>query len=158
MEHQYGLDVKLRLIDPNMGRSPASARRRNVTWQDEFGDVGLRCDLADDSDVGRARINDYLKPDPTTLEPRLVVHPRCPNTIRQMKRYVWDDYRAALEKPQKQLPKAKEDDYPTLLKYLLNSDPTFRFLRMGPQIAGRRASQGRSSMLSSRARRGPRGR
>lgn len=161
IENEHGLVVRQRLIDPNMGRSPSSARRRDVTWQEEFDEVGVRCDLASDSDVGRNRINHYLMPDNRTLEPRISIHPRCHNTIRQMKRYVWDDYRQALEKAQKQLPKNKEDDYPTLWKYLLNSDPAYRFLKDGPQITGgrSRASQrGRNVLGSSSRRRGPRGR
>lgn len=161
IEHDRGLNVRQRLIDPNMGRSPASARRRNVTWQEEFDEAGVRCDLASDSDVGRSRINLYLMPDKNTLEPRISIHQRCPDTIRQMKRYVWADYRQSLEKAQKQVPQDKEDDFPTLWKYLLNSDPRYRFLKDGPQITGGRkaTSQRRRNVLSSSARRRrPRGR
>ena len=161
VENEHGLVVRQRLIDPNMGRSPASARRRNVTWEEEFAEAGVRCDLASDSDVGRSRINMYLMPDKRTMEPRITIHPRCHDSIRQMKRYVWDDYRQALEKSQKQMPKTKEDDYPTLWKYLLNSDPGYRFLKDGPQIAGGRrgASQRGRNVLGSRPRRrAPRGR
>jgi hypothetical protein len=132
MEADMGVRVTHRYMDPNMGRSPASARR-GVTWQDEFQAAGLMCDLADDSDVGRKRIDEYLKPDPNTLEPRIHISSRCPKTIQQMKRYVWDDYRKTLEKAQKQVPKDKNDDMPTLKKYLMNTDPTFRFFLSGGQ-------------------------
>jgi hypothetical protein len=50
-----------------------------------------------------------------------------------MKRYVWDDHRKTLEKAQKQKAKEKNDDYPTLIKYLMNADPTFHFMQLGAQ-------------------------
>ena len=58
------------LFDPNMGRSP-SGTDRETTWQDAFDKAGLVCDLADDSDVGRAQLNVYLRPDPDTRRPRI---------------------------------------------------------------------------------------
>ncbi len=144
VERELQLTVVARLIDPNMGRSPSGARR-GVVWQDEFDAAGLRTDLADDSDVGRKRIDTYLKPDVGTLEPRIRVHPRCTSTIRQMKRYVWDEYRAGQERERKQTPKKKDDDHPTLWKYLLNSDPSFRQLVTGTQIVRHPRFGGRSS-------------
>ena len=137
-EQRFGLHVASRLIDPNMGRSPASASRRNVTWQDEFMRVGLPTQLADDSDVGRGRINEYLKPDPDTLSPRLHMHRRCTRATFQMKRYVWAEYRDAMDRDVKQKPKEKNDDDPSMMKYLLNANPTFRGLRDGTQILRRR--------------------
>jgi hypothetical protein len=130
VERDLGLDVTRRIMDPNMGRSPASTRR-GITWQDEFDQAGLVMDLGEDSDVGRARINEYLKPDPRTLEPRIHILPSCKQTISQFKRYVWDDFRRSLEKDLKQKPKPKYDDFPTLWKYCLNLDPTFSFARHG---------------------------
>jgi len=136
IEESLGLNVQMRLIDPNMGRSPASARR-DITWQDEFDAAGLICDLAEDSDVGRGRVNEYLKPDIHTLRPRLTVHRRCQDTIYQIKRYTWDEHRRRAEKDLKQKPREKYDDYPTLLKYLLNADPRFDFLHRGPPVLTR---------------------
>ena len=140
IEGDLGLYVAQRLIDPNMGRSPASTKR-GVTWQDEISGAGLYCDLADDSDVGRARLNEYMRPDPATYKPRFHVRTTCKNTIHQIKRYVWADHKRSLEKSQKQQPKDKYDDYPTLLKYLMNSDPTFGFLREGPRVIHTRGSR-----------------
>jgi hypothetical protein len=142
-ERALGLNVNRRLIDPNMGRSPSSATRREVTWQDEFSSVGLITDLADDSDIGRSRINEYLRPDRDTLSPRIHVHPRCARAIFQMKRYVWDDYRTGSERGLKQKPKEKNDDDPTMMKYMLNTNPTHpthRGLMEGGQIFRRRAT------------------
>ena len=136
LEESLGLRAAIRLIDPNMGRSPASTKR-GVTWQEEFARAGLECELADDSDVGRSRINEYLKPDIHMYAPRIHVHIRCQNTIWQMKRYTWDEHRSSLEKDLKQKPRAKYDDYPTLLKYLMNHEPEFSTLHTPPSPAPR---------------------
>jgi hypothetical protein len=139
LEEEYGFQVAQRWIDPNMGASPANAQRREQTWQDEFSDVGLRCDLADDFMGGRKRINTYLEPDPRTYDVRLHIHrDRCSTVVSQMLRYCWQDYKKTLERDQMQKPRDKNDDYPTLLKYLLNSNPEFTTLRMGSPIISRR--------------------
>ena len=127
MEEQLGLDVRLRIMDPQMGAQPLGGRRE-MTWQEEFANNGLVLDLGDRSDIGRKRINQYLKPDQSTMQPRLQVHPNCAMTITQMKRYVWDDYKHNQNKDQKQLAKQRYDDYPTMLKYLLNYNPAFNYL------------------------------
>lgn len=132
IEALYGLQVAQRLTDPNMGMSPASHLRvagRPITWVDEFRSAGLPLDLAQDSEVGRARINTMLKPDSATLQPRAVFHPRCKDTVYMMVRYVWDNFSTKIDKDPKQTPKQKYDDFPTLLKYLANSEPSFRFLK-----------------------------
>lgn len=128
VEERYGLNIPLRLIDPNMGRSPSSSKRGRV-WQDDFDEAGLVTELADDSETGRKTINTLLKPDDATMRPRIRIHPRCRSTISQLKRYSWDDYKRASEKDQKQVPKSKNDDFPTCLKYVANHAPTFAGLR-----------------------------
>jgi hypothetical protein len=140
VESTLSLRVARRLIDPNMGRSPSGAFR-GVTWQDEFDKVGIVTDLADDSEVGRARVNEMLKPDPKTRRPRLMVNSLCEQTIFQITRYVWDDFRQSLEKSQKQKAKEKHDDFPTILKYFANSEPGFSELRDGMQIVHRNDSR-----------------
>jgi hypothetical protein len=146
VESGLGLTVTRRLIDPNMGRSPASSSR-GVTWQDEFDKVGLVTDLADSSEVGRSRVNEMLIPDALARRPRLMVHSLCEKLIFQMSRFVWDDYRQSLEKAQKQKPKEKHDDYPAILRYFANSEPGFDNLRGGNRIVRR------GSMRQSRQRR-----
>lgn len=135
LEDELGLTVAIRYIDPNMGRSPTA--KRDITWQDEFWSAGIECTLASDSDVGRKRLNEYLKPDEGTEAPRFRIHPRCHNAIQQMKRYTWDEYRKADEKDLKQTPRKKNDDYPTLFKYLMNSEPEFRLLKYGAPVLRR---------------------
>lgn len=127
VEKDYEWVAIRRLIDPNMGRSPSDAKRE-LTWQEAFEQVGLVCDLADDSDVGRRRVDEYLRPDDRLEQPRLLVDPRCTKTIYQLKRYLWSDYKRGDDHGVKQKPKDKHDDYPTLLKYIANSDPTHRSL------------------------------
>ena len=133
-----------RMLDPNMGRSPSGADRE-LTWQDAFERAGLACDLADDSDVGRAELNKYLRPDPQTRRPRIHYDVSCTRTIHQMKRYLWDDYKRGADKDQKQKAKQKHDDFPTLTKYLLNSEPTFRGLRQMGRPFVRAANAQRSA-------------
>jgi phage terminase large subunit-like protein len=145
IEQRHGLLVASRLMDPNMGASPSSSKR-GKTWQSDFDEAGLLCELADDSEVGRKHINQYMKPDERRLQPRIHVHPRCSLTIAQTKRYVWDEYKRAAEKDQKQTPKPKHDDFPTCLKYVMNSQPTFSMLkgagRVFHRIGTRRGAYG----------------
>jgi len=126
-EDEMRLFVSVRLMDPNMG-AQVCGKRRDISWQDEFSAAGLFCQLADNSGVGRARINERLKPDRDTYAPRLHIHPRCTETLFQIKRYVWAEHRLSAEKDLKQVPKEKHDDYPTLLKYCVNYGPNFRML------------------------------
>lgn len=130
-EADFRLNVKQRLMDPRMGNSPSSAKQREATWQDEFNQAGLPCELADPSDVGRGLVDEYLKPDPDTRRPRIHIHPRCKNTILQFKRFMWDDWRLSDDRDIKQVAKQKYDDYPALYRYLLNSRPNFRGLAFG---------------------------
>lgn len=127
LEAAYGWTQISRLMDPNMGRS-ASGTDRSITWQDAFDAVGMRIDVADDGEVGRSVFNEYLKPDPHTRVPRYRCDPRCVRTIYQLKRYCWDDFKRTMDKGQKQRAKQKHDDYPTMLKYAINSQPSFRGL------------------------------
>lgn len=133
IEDSFSLQVMRRIIDPNMAMQPsASSRSRDTDWHSEFRDAGLMCDLASDSDVGRARINEYLQPDPYTLRPRLRIASSCMKMIWQMKRYCWDEHKRTLDRDLKQTPKTKYDDYPTMLKYCMNLLPRFRALLDGP--------------------------
>lgn len=129
VERDHGYQVALRLMDPNMGRTPGM--KRDHTWQDEFDAAGMTFDLANDSEVGRKRINTMLALDEHTERPRITVSTCCPQANYQMLRYVWDEHKFASERDIKQKPRAKHDDYPTLLKYLANYEPSFDALRLG---------------------------
>jgi hypothetical protein len=139
VEEEYGFQVAQRWMDPNMGASPANAQRREQTWRDEFSDSGLRCDLADDFMGGRKRLNTYLEPDSRTYDVRMHINrDRCPGTVSQLLRYCWQDYKKSAERDQMQRPRDKYDDYPTLWKYLMNSNPEFGVLRTGSPVISRR--------------------
>jgi hypothetical protein len=137
VETSFGFRIARRLGDPNMLQSPAGAVR-GVTWLDEFRSAGLPLELGNDVDVGRARLNKFLEPDPNTRRPRITIAPRCKSTIFQMKRYAWDEYRRKDERDPKAIARQKYDDYPTLLKYLMNSDPNFDLLYNGAPVIRRR--------------------
>lgn len=119
LQHKY----VVRIMDPNMGAQPSGAKRE-LTWQMEFDNVGLHFDLGDDSSVGRARLNDFIKPDRNFRRPRLRIDPACDDVIFQMTRYVWADHKNSENKDISQEPLRKHDDFPTLLKYLFNYLPT----------------------------------
>ena len=133
IESDYGWTSVTRMMDPNMGRSP-SGTDREVTWQDAFEREGLVFDLANDGAAGRQIINDMLKPDPFTHRPRITFDMRCMRTIYQLKRYAWSDHKLSSDKDQKQDTKKKFDDFPTLLKYLANAQPSFRSLKSMGQV------------------------
>ena len=129
IESRYGWMQVTRLMDPNMGKSPSDTTRE-TTWQDAFAQAGMSCDLADDGEAGRKQVDELLAPDEYLERPRLLIHPRCKTAIYQMRRYLWDDFKRQAERDQKQRPKDRHSDMPTLLKYLANSQPTFRGLKM----------------------------
>ena len=124
LESNLAINVVHRCLDPNMALSPASAKR-GVNWRDEFDQAGLVCSLADDSHVGRERLNQYLKPDTGRWQPRIHIHRRCAKTIQQLKRHVWQDRKLGSERALLQVPKDKDDDAPACLKYLMNESPSF---------------------------------
>ena len=139
-EEERGFHVPLRMIDPNMGRSPSGVHRE-ITSQDEFDKSGIICELADDSSVGRAKVNEYLKPDKHTQMPRLIISEDCFSTVYQMKRYVWQDFKTSMERDVKQVPRDKYDDYPSLLKYLVNYNPQFSWLHSGAPVIKRQGTR-----------------
>lgn len=140
VEADYGWSCVRRLIDPNMGRSPSDTGRE-LTWQDAFEQVGVVCDLADDSDVGRRMLDEYLAPDEITRQVRFTVDPRNTDVIYQLKRFLWDDFKSSTEKGQKQRVKTKHDDFPAILRYVLNSQPSFRALKQVGQVYHRQGQR-----------------
>jgi phage terminase large subunit-like protein len=134
-ERSVSLNVVSRLIDPNMAESAAhQAGRRGVSVRDEFDRVNLRCRLADDAfQVGMKQLRNLFKPDPRTLAPRLTLFNTCTLANRQLLRYVWSEWsaRATQDKDPKAIPRNKDDDYPTLLRYFAIENFTFRGLSVG---------------------------
>ena len=48
-----------------------------------------------------------------------------------MKRFCWDDFKHADNKDQKQMAKKRHDDYPAMLRYLMNNLPLHSVLKFG---------------------------
>ena len=131
VEDALGLHVVMRIMDPNMGRSPGQ-KGRGVTWQEDFAAVGLYCEMGDDNfEAGKSRINMALKPDRETRRPRMVWHSRCQKAAFQYQRYVMDPGKgySTGEKNPRETPKNLNDDYPAQDRYLMNAEPSFRWLR-----------------------------
>lgn len=128
LEETGGFNVRKRIIDPNMGESPTGVRR-GLTVRQIYSDVGLRCDLADDSrDTARTAIRQMLAPDARLKKPRIQVFSTCRKSIYQMNHYSWDEwarYSGDARDP-KPRPREKDDDFPTLLGYVTNLQPRFR--------------------------------
>lgn len=147
LEDRLHLDITMRIIDPNMGRSPAhSAGRRHVTVADEYSAVGLRCNdrVSDDFNTGRLRISERLKPDPRTRRPRLHFFNTLTTTNQHFKKFTWDEWTrySSDEKDPKAMPRAKFDDFPKLMGYLGNQNPTYGSLKMGNQPIRRTGRRG----------------
>ncbi len=66
-----------------------------------------------------------------TRRPRMHWDRSCGRGIYQMKRFLWDDFRKGQEKDQKQITKKKNDDFPAIYRYVLNSNPDYRALKLG---------------------------
>ena len=64
-------------------------------------------------------------------------HRRCHVAATQIKRFAWDEHRRSNDRDVKQSPKPKYDDYPAMMRYLLNYEPTFRLLYGGAPILRR---------------------
>jgi hypothetical protein len=145
IEYKYGMTVARRIMDPNMGKQASTGNRRHVSWQEDFAEAGLLCDLGDDNfEVGRSRINEMLFPDSRTRFPRMVWHPRCADAIRQYKRYVFDEHARYSDKENKQTPRPSEDDFPTMDRYLLNADLDYSALKYIDRIWSRESARGRN--------------
>src|SRR3990167_843232 len=134
----------MRLIDPNMAESAAhQAGRRHVSVRNEFDAVGIRCALANDAfTVGMKRLREIIRPDERTKASRLHIFNTCYLTNKQIKGYVWAEWSRQSEgtKDRKAMPIDKNDDFPTMLRYIVLANPTFRGLNVGnrPMRATRR--------------------
>lgn len=71
------------------------------------------------------RIRRALQPDPRTRQPRLRFRARCRRAIYQMSHYVWDEFARRVDRDVKEKPKDQHSDFPALVRYLANDDPTW---------------------------------
>ena len=138
-EKQFDLNIAKRIIDPNMGRSPAhNAGQRRITVAEEFSAVGIRCDdsVSDNFHVGKNRVIAMLRPDVRTRQPRLRVFSDCLKSNYQLNRFSWDEWArySSDQRDAKARPKDLHSDFPTLFGYLANSGVTYAGLKMGAQV------------------------
>lgn len=146
IESIYSMNVQMRVIDPNMGRSASTSGMRHVSWEEDFAEVGINCLYGDDNfEVGRGRINKKMWVDEHTRRPNFKLHPRCKKSIYQFKRYVYDENAKYTDKEPKQTAKSKDDDFPTMWRYCLNQNMDFVSLSSSGQIF-RRDYTGRNSL------------
>jgi hypothetical protein len=143
-EKQFDLNIAKRIIDPNMGRSPAhNAGQRKITVAEEFAAVGIRCDdsVSDSFPVGNRRVKVMLKPDPKTREPRLRIFSDCVKSNFQMMHVSFDEWArfTSDERDPKQTWRPLNDDFPKLFIYLANANITHAGLQMGAQVLRRAA-------------------
>jgi hypothetical protein len=145
IEKRLNLNLVKRTMDPNMGESQAhNMGRRHTTVRDELSAVGLRCDLADDDFVvGKTRLNTLFKPDRRTRRPRQFIFNTCAKTDYQLRHFTWDEYTrySSDTHDPKQLPRKKDDDFPGLLRYHANLEPTFAGLKYGGGVIRSRAQR-----------------
>ncbi|KKL83638.1 hypothetical protein LCGC14_1972740, partial [marine sediment metagenome] len=143
IEEGMEFDVRLRLMDPNMGLSPSSQAKAagNRTVQQEFDKAGLRCGLADDNrETARSILKEMMKPEQRVGAPSFHVFSSCRKTNHQYLRYSWDEWTrySSEKKDPKPKPREKEDDFPTLGGYMANAKFTHDRLKHGGQILRRR--------------------
>ena len=146
LERNLDLFVAKRIIDPNMAESQAhNAGRRHVTVRDEYDAVGLRCALADDNfHTGKDRIRIRLKPDAKTLQPRFRIFRTCRTAIQQFNKFSWDEwarFTSDIRDP-KAKPKDKDNDYPVMMGYLANDNPSYSAYHRGYSMPARRKRVG----------------
>jgi hypothetical protein len=133
IENDLELDVKRWLCDPKMGAQSASSSR-DTTWIQAFNDALVPVEPANSSGHGIELINELMKPDAHTRQPRMLFHPRCEDAIQHFSRFAWQNFKRALEKEQNQKPGEKYSDYPAMARYLVNDDPTFEWLMIEDHV------------------------
>jgi hypothetical protein len=120
-------------MDPNMGLSPASSKR-GVTWLDEFAAVGLNFALADDSDVGRGRINEYLRPGQAHLAAAAGDRPPLPADDFPDEALCLGQLPPRGRKRPEAGAEAEERRFSDDAKYLMNTNPSFNLLHRGAPV------------------------
>lgn len=125
----------LRLMDPNIATETNDKMQRGWTLQEAYDEVGLRCDLAIDAmNTGIRFVQEALLPDQRTRRPRFAVFNTCERFIYGMTRWAWDDYSRANDRELKERPRDRYKDFPDLIRYLMNMQPSYNGLRHGGGI------------------------
>ena len=132
VEERLGIRPAMRLMDPNIATESNDKLRRGWTLQRAYDEVGLRCDLAiDELGPGIQRVQHLLIPDPVTRRPRLQIFSTCQKFIYGMTHWSWDEWTRQRDRDPKEQPRDRYKDFPDLIRYLANAQPTFNGLRHG---------------------------
>lgn len=75
--------------------------------------------------VGRERILGAFRPNPLTRVPKLRIHEDCAKTRYSVTHFTWDMGARQENRDVKDKPSKKHSDFPALLRYLANDDPTW---------------------------------
>jgi len=131
-ENANKLSPVLRLMDPNIATETNDKMQRGWTIQEAYDEVGLRCDLAIDAmNTGIRFVQEALLPDQRTRRPRFATFATCERFIYGMTRWSWDDYSRQGDRELKERPRDRYKDFPDLVRYLFNMQPSYNSLRHG---------------------------
>ena len=151
LENSLHLRVSRRLMDPNMGESPSTTSVvRHETVKEAFDRVGLRCAMSDDNrTTAQMKIKEYLKVDSRTMQPRFIVFNTCKKTNYQMLHYSWGEWAryTSDQRDPKPVPKDKDSDFPTLLGYVMNDNPSYRSLQGSVNVIRTQAAMNRQKAM-----------
>ena len=154
LENSLRLRVSRKLMDPNMGESPSTTSAiRHETVKETFDRAGLRCAMADDNrTTAQMKIKEFLKVDSRTMQPRLHIFNTCKKTNYQMLHYSWGEWAryTSDSRDPKPIPKDKDSDFPTLLGYMMNDNPTYRSLQGSVNILRTPAASNRQKYMEKR--------
>ena len=133
-EARAGYKMRKRLIDPNFGRKPLITTGKTVIQELATPPFPTRFyEANDDKQSGIMKVKEYLHYDPArqlglTNSPKLFFSKdRCPNTIRSLKNYQYEEWKGAGkdEKDAKEKDKQKDTHGSDCTRYLLMSNPKF---------------------------------
>jgi hypothetical protein len=126
-EKAFGRPADWRLMDPNMGNSPANAGAE--TFKQVFAKCGLIYrDPCDEIINGHQAVKSLLGKPSKGVRPSLYFMDICKNHIYGMKNYAWKDDRKAISGISEK-PELVNDDFPTLMRYGAMSG--FKYYRPG---------------------------
>ena len=133
-EREHGLTPLWRKGDPKItaqgNQFATEYEGERFTIREMFENVGFYFDNANSNfTVGRDRILEAFKPNPSTRQPALRVHRSCTRTIYQLTHFVWETGARRENVNVKEKPGKKDSDFPALWRYLANDEPTWRGLQ-----------------------------
>lgn len=132
LELARGFAPVRRLMDPNIATETNDKLQRGWTIRKAYDDAGLRCDLANDEiNAGIQTVNEWLKPDPATRRPRLVVFRDCTRVAYGMTHFTWDEWTRQGDREPKEKVRDRYKDFPDLLRYFVMDRPSYHGLTRG---------------------------